>query len=343
MGRVTLQTIADEIGVSRTTVSNAFSRPDQLSPSLRQRVMAAAARLGYAGPDPAARSLRTGRTGSIGLLLTESLSYAFDDGYAMQVLQGLAAATQGDGLALLLVPTPPDHSVGEAVDMAAVDAFCIYAMPHGHPAVDRVISRGRPTLVLDMPRLAGHPFIGVDDEAAGYDAVGHLCARGRRRIGLVTFRLHLDDYVGPVTPERLAAATFDIARDRITGGMRAAEAAGASVVVHEAGTTAVESGRRTAHALLDTADPPDAIFAVADKLAIGVLQAAAERGLAVPDDLAVVGFDDLPLAAANDLTSVAQPAREKGAMAGRWLVAGTTGPRHEVLPTTLVVRGSSGG
>jgi DNA-binding LacI/PurR family transcriptional regulator len=104
--RVTLQTIADRVGVSRTTVSNAYSRPDQLNPELRRKILETAKELGYAGPDPAGRILRSGRAGSIGLLFAEPLTYAFGDPYAIGFLQGFAEPAEQAGAGLLLRPSP---------------------------------------------------------------------------------------------------------------------------------------------------------------------------------------------------------------------------------------------
>jgi DNA-binding LacI/PurR family transcriptional regulator len=102
--KVTLQTIAEQLGVSRTTVSNAYNRPDQLAPELRERVLATAATLGYAGPDPAARRLRSGGREAIGLLFGESLTYTFSDPGAVSFLQGFAHATEEAGLPVLVLP-----------------------------------------------------------------------------------------------------------------------------------------------------------------------------------------------------------------------------------------------
>src|SRR5690349_22317690 len=126
--RATLQTIADVLGVSRSTVSNAYNRPDQLAPELRERILAVAADLGHAGPDPAARRLRTGHAGAIGLLFTEALSYAFTDPAAVVFLEGLAREAEASGTALLLVPSPPGADAAQAVRDAVVDGLCIYSM-----------------------------------------------------------------------------------------------------------------------------------------------------------------------------------------------------------------------
>src|SRR6478735_7788693 len=104
----TLASLAAELGISRTTVSNAYNRPDQLSPQLRSRVMEAARRMGYPGPDPVARSLRTRKAGAVGLLLTEQVSYAFRDPAAMSFLAGLSESCEDAGQGLLLVPVSPE-------------------------------------------------------------------------------------------------------------------------------------------------------------------------------------------------------------------------------------------
>lgn len=118
MPRATLQTVADALGVSRSTVSNAYNRPDQLTADLRERVLAEAERIGYAGPNAAARSLRRGRAGALGLLFTESLSYAFSDPYAVGFLQGLGEVVERHGTSLLLVPTNPRSGETDAIEPA---------------------------------------------------------------------------------------------------------------------------------------------------------------------------------------------------------------------------------
>jgi len=129
----TLASLAAELGISRTTVSNAYNRPDQLSPQLRMRVMDTARRLGYPGPDPVARSLRTRKAGAIGLLLTERLSYAFRDPGAVSFLEGLTLECDQARIGLLLVPARPDSDDVLAVSSASVDGFVVY-----HPSRNRV-------------------------------------------------------------------------------------------------------------------------------------------------------------------------------------------------------------
>ena len=154
MGKVTLQTIADRVGVSRMTVSNAFSRPDQLSAELRDKIMAAADELGYVGPDPAARVLATGSAGTVGVLLTDSLSYAFEDEFAARFLGGIAEELAPTGLALtLLTSSGPAGSV-QARDVP-MDGALIYSCDETSSALSWLKRRRLPLVLVDQAPSSG--------------------------------------------------------------------------------------------------------------------------------------------------------------------------------------------
>ena len=341
-----MKEVAAEVGVSPATVSNAYNRPDQLSSGLRERVLETARRLGYAGPDPTARSLRRGRSGVIGVLYADRLSYAFEDPAAVLFLRGISEAAEEAGLQLLLVT---GQSGVEAVGEAAVDGFVVYSMPEDDPAVHAVISRRLPTVLVDQPDSTGAPRVGIDDRGAAKAVAEHLVSLGHRRIGVVSFELAREPVGGLVGTARQSAATFVASGERLKGYADAVEPAGiawGSVPVYECAENVLEEGRAAAETLLALENRPTALLATSDLLAFGVMEAAARRGLAVPGDLSVVGFDDVPEAArANPpLTTVHQPHIEKGLKAGRLLVSrlqseGLTRP--EILPTRLVVREST--
>ena len=351
MPRVTLQTVADEVGVSKMTVSNAYARPDQLRPDLRRSILAAAERLGYPGPHATARSLSRGRTGAVGVVLTETLGYAFEDPYAVAFLRGLALglAPTGpeDGFGLLLVPTPPGRAAESAVAGAAVDGFCLFSLSDGHPALLAALRRGLPTVLVDEPGNDTLPFVGVDDRGAARAAAEHLLALGHRRLGVVVDRLVHDDRHGFVDPARLASATYPANRERVAGVRDAVAVAGLApkqVVVVEVPPNSRASGRRAAGLLLDRPDPCTAVVAASDVLALGVLDVARDRGIG-PDRLSVTGFDDIAAAADHGLTTVRQPSVGKGEAAARLLrqvIAGAADTATPVLlPTELVVRTST--
>jgi DNA-binding LacI/PurR family transcriptional regulator len=324
--RLTLTTIADAVGVSRTTVSNAYNRPDQLAPELRERILATARDLGYSGPDPAARRLRSGRRDTVGLLLTEGLSYAFTDPACALLLQGIARATEDAGLALLVVP---EHGTG--VQDAVVDAFCLYSLPAGHPHVAAARARGLPLVVVDGPHLAGHAFVGTEDRKGARLVVEHLVELGHRRFALLTERAKSDGATAPLHEERL------------TGYREAFAAAGIAwddVPRFELPASMCDRGRRGARLALAAEPRPTALIAATDQLALGACEAAREAGLRVPEDVSIAGFDDVPAASWSRLTTIRQPLLEKGEIAGRMLTTGDSG-REVILPVELVIRGST--
>ena len=351
MARVTLQTIADRLGVSRATVSYAFSRPDQLSDGLRQRIMEVADELGYAGPNPTARSLRLGRAGALGLLFSETLAYAFADPYAIGFFQGLATAAEDAGVGLLILPLPHGDRRTETVRDAVVDAFCVVSLPDGHPALAEVLGRKLPVVVVDEPYVRGHPFVGIDEPAAGAEAARHVLGLGHRRIGVAMVGLHDDGYTGWADVTRQRSAAFEAMRARRSGYQAACEDAGvtwAEVPFYELARNSREAGRKAGHALLGRDPRPTAILTNTDVLALGILDAAADLGLDVPRELSVVGFSDSAAEEAG-LTTIRQPQQEMGEAVGHLLLAGaghgTPPPLAEdgrlLFAHQLVVRGST--
>lgn len=349
--RVTLQTIADELGVSRATVSNAYNRPDQLSPALRARILDAATRLGYHGPDAAARMLRTGRMQSIGLLFTEDLRYVFTDPDTMLFMQGVAETSALAGSGLTLLPVPPGKELeATAVRSVPTDGHLVFSVDDHHPAVAALVAAGRPMVTVDEPDLGDRTsFVGIDDRLGAELAANHLIQLGHRRLGVLLGRLSsTSTTAGPVDAQGQAAITIRIARQRIAGYRDAFRAAGLepdSIVVWAAGANDPDSARTAANDFLTAHPELTGLLCFSDQIAIGAAQAAERLGRHVPDDLSLVGFDDVPRAAAWDppLTTVRQPLVDKGRAAADLLLELIDGrpPRRIELPIELVVRASS--
>ena len=337
----TLASLAAEVGVSRTTVSNAYNRPDQLSPQLRARVMEAATRLGYPGPDPVARSLRTRKAGAIGLLLTEQLSYAFRDPAAVAFLEGLTLECDSARVGLLLVPARTDSADVRAVSSASVDGFVVYSMPDDDPHLRAALARPVPSVICDQPALPGTDLVGIDDTAAAREVAEYIAALGHRRIGIVCMRLGRARRDGLVDLERQRAAHYHVQRNRLAGlrdGFMAAGVAWDRIPVVEQFDHTVESGARGAIAVL-AADPGvTVVVATSDVLALGVIQEVERRRRRIPEDISVAGFDGIRSALDRGLTTVQQPVEDKGRYAGRLLLdpARSTRGRRVVLPTTFV-------
>lgn len=343
----TLASLAAELGVSRTTVSNAYNRPDQLSPQLRARVMEVARRMGYAGPDPVARSLRTRRAGAVGLLLTEQLSYAFRDPAAVTFLEGLTLECDKAGIGLLLVPASPGSEDVRAVASAAVDGFVAYSMPDDDPHLQAVLSRPLPTVVCDQPSVPGVDLVGIDDAAGMRGVADHLVALGHRRVGVICMRLGRARRDGPVDLARQQAARYHVQRHRLAGLREAFTAAGVAwdrVPVVERFDHTVEAGASAAEEVLALDPGVTALVATSDVLALGAMRALARRRQRVPEDVSVTGFDGIGPAFDARLTTVDQPVLDKGRHAARLLLdpAVHAEPRRVVLPTTFVPGVTSG-
>lgn len=349
-GRGTLASLAADLGVSRTTVSNAYNHPDQLSTDLRDRILAAAEARGYPGPDPMARSLRTRRVGSIGVLLTEHLTYAFEDAASVDFLAGMAEATSGSDSSLTLIPAGPSEKDASAlVGRAAVDGVVVYSVAEGDPHLAAARARRLPLVVCDQPTgIDDLPFVGIDDRAAVRPAARALVEAGHRRIGILSIRLERERHDGPVDPASLPGAALHVQRGRVLGALDEFAAAG----IDPGGVPVVtrhinDHGNclSAARELIDGHPDLTAVLCTTDSMALGVLEYARERGIDVPGDLSVTGFDGIRNALVLGLTTVIQPNKDKGAAAGRMLLAlidahladepAPVPPPREILATTF--------
>jgi DNA-binding LacI/PurR family transcriptional regulator len=331
-------------------VSNAYGRPDQLAPALRERILQIAADLGYPGPHPAARTLRSGHAGAVGLLLTEALTYAFRDPAAVLFLQGVAETLGSTDVGLLLVPAQLGHDFDpRGVRDAVVDAFLVYSVSDDHPALTEIVRRRVPTVIVDQPRLPDVAYVGIDDEGAAYTSAKHLIELGHRRFAIITDRLFVQPPLAGVRVGTRKDSDYLVARSRLAGYRRALEESGVPwepIQVAECFPNTPETGREALGRLRAIEQRPTAVLCITDQLALGALQGAADIGLSVPADISIVGFDDIPAAETADppLTTVRQPLLDKGRVAAQLATRDKFDApvRGIELATLLVVRGSSG-
>jgi DNA-binding LacI/PurR family transcriptional regulator len=337
---VTIKTVAQAVGVSPSTVSNAYNKPDQLSAAMRERILDKARELGYAGPDASARALRSGKAGAVGVLFTDKLAYAFSDPYAVGFLAGLAEVAEEFATSLLLMPLSSSDIQGgtNAVQQAAIDAAAIFCVAGGHPALDMLKNRGIPMVSTDRGDHPDLSWVAIDEVEAAAKLGKHLARLGHRElVVLVDNAEAAGSRPVELTVDEVGYTDCEL---RIRGLQK--EMPDARIRLISGGHNALSSGLAGAEWVLDSQDRPTAIVGLSDVQALGAMEAMKTRGLVPGRDLTVVGFDDIPAAGPAGLTTIRQPIRDKGRAVGRVLLDPETKERQLLMPTELVVRSSSG-
>ncbi|HET9852491.1 MAG TPA: LacI family DNA-binding transcriptional regulator [Candidatus Limnocylindrales bacterium] len=379
--------VAREAGVSKTAVSFAFNSPERLSAETAGRIREVAGALGYR-PNPVARMLTQRQTMTLGVLTPQALAVIFSNPFFALFSEGVAHAAEDLGYELHFI-SPLHGSLALAVGRSTVDGVVAIGLSADHPEVEQIRGAGVPMVLVDSDDLPEHSSVVVDDEAGARTAAEHLLELGHREVvvmavegpeqsreddngtrdstkaaasrtasvprrpgyadsrGNADFRGSADF---PGTAE-LAGHAEGVTARRLRGYRAAFTAAGADIPADRvvAGRASIDGGASAFHRAWALGLRPTAVLAMSDAMAIGVMSAARELGLRIPDDLSVVGFDDIDLAAHVDppLTTVHQPIRQKGADAVRLLLAEVeqreaNRPEHLRLDTRLMVRGSTG-
>jgi DNA-binding LacI/PurR family transcriptional regulator len=327
----TLDELAALSGVSRATVSRVING-GPASEATRRRVLAVLERTNYR-PNAAARTLASGRSGVVGVVMHVEPGFLFEDPYFSRLLHGMsdALAEQAAGMMLWLGSRSKEETLDQILWMGLLDGVIATADHLDDPLVDGLLASTLPTVLVGHRRAdRTASYVDVDNRQAAETVTSHLVETGRRRIGHITGRR------GTVAGE-----------DRLAGYRRALERAGLVPDLVVEGEFSKASGAAAAERLLDRG--VDAIFCANDATADGALEAIKARGLRVPDDVALAGFDDLEFAAHLDppLTTIRQGIQEQGAEAAhvlfRLLQDPGGGPRRVLLPTELVIRQSTVG
>lgn len=338
-GRPTLEEVAVRAGVGRGTVSRVINGSSKVSEHARSAVEAAVAELGYV-PNRAARALAANRNDAIALVVPEPEARFFAEPYFSEVVRGVGAALAGTDVQLVLTLAGNERErrrLAQYLSGHRVDGVLLVSVHAGDPLPELLAELGIPA-VLSGRRSAAEtlPWVDSDNLAGAAGAVRHLLGRGRRAIATITGPL---DVYG--------------ARCRLDGYREALEAAGHPVdeLLIADGDFTEEGGRRAMRELLERRPDLDAVFAASDVMAAGARRELRAAGRRIPEDVALVGFDDSVLARHMEppLTSVRQPVEEMGRTMARVLLAliagertaGAEGDTAVVLPTELVVRESS--
>ena len=332
---LTIEHIASLAEVSRSTVSRVLNNHPSVRPSVRERVLQVIREQNYA-PQAAARNLASSRTDTIGMLIPRSAAKSLADPFIASMIRSVFEASAQQGYFALLALLTADMEPGfyeHILRSRHFDGVIMFSSDIDDPILPLLIKDGGPLVLIGRhPYLLNVCSVDVENREGAREAVTHLINLGHRRIGLINGELQMeagqarrDGY-----KQALVEAGMAIDAELMVDGMFTEAAAYQATLK-----------------LVDLPHPPTAVFAASDTMAIGALHAAHQRGMGVPDDIALIGYDDLPLAAyaTPPLTSVHQPIGEMGAQAVRLLIEQIRGqgPATSVrLPARLVVRDSSG-
>ena len=347
---MTLRDVARQAGVSPTAVSFAYNAPHQLSHSTREHILDTAENLGYQ-PHPVARTLATGRTNAIGLLVPTSLNWMLHDPLFTHFLGEVGAACDREEKRILLASMheswrgdspPSSEAMAPSTWLASIaaDGFLMFFIDSAHPVTEAVQRSLRPIVLLDSADNIQAPTFNIDDYGGAYAAAQHLLARGHRQFAIATMTPRRDGVVIPTIERRVRGFSQAVAE----AGLPPA----AVQIVHARGVPS--AGHQSFQNIWQLRRRPTAVFCVSDVRALGILSGARREGISVPDDLAVVGFGDLPDASVSSppLTTVHRDVDSQPRLAIRTLFQlineqiseGDLETPH-ISETRLVVRGSS--
>jgi len=344
-GTIRLADVAKAAGVSQGTASNVFSRPEVVREEVREHVLETAKQLGYAGPSLTGRLLRAGKVNAIGVAVVEPLSYFFNDPWARALLAAVSQVCDASGTGLALVSAKDRHKLDWNIKSALVDGFILLCVEGGEKLVQLTRERQLPFVALALnDEDASIPSISVDNLGGAAVAARHLAELGHRRFGVLATELS-DDHVGPVSVAGIGRAMYSTSRDRALGYWQALEAFGIgreNVPIFETlnDKPSVEAGLDY---LFSAPEPPTAILAMSDNIALLAINWLRARGLSVPQDVSVIGFDGVPEGGMVEpgLTTMAQPFAEIAERAVQAVLHDAVPAKREMIDVTLIVRGTT--
>ena len=324
-GKLTLKTVADALGVSVATISNAFNRPDQLSAKRREEILQACSDMGYYGPNKAASSLRKGHFNIIALVLPDSLEYMVTDPVASQFIKGVAEGLKETQTNLLLFSGSSD-SVHEVVDF--VDGFICYGGPRNAKLRDQLAKLDKKVVTVDFD-IQGKPSVNIDNQRAAFEVAQNVLKQGVKNPAILGLRLIDSKFTCRVYDSELLDVNTSIAHRRLDGYMQALQenhiAIGNDRIWH-----IPESNQHyaaiAAREALSTNPRPDVLLCMSDIIALSAMREALQMGLRIPEDVKVVGFDGIEETRRfhPTLTTVHQYSDEKGRRAAKLFLSGDT-------------------
>ena len=337
-GRITIKSLAKEMNISHTTVSNAWNNPDKLSVDLRDRILTYAESLGFRGPDKLARALRTGKSDAIGVIFNDSMSYVFIDSHDIKLMRGIAIRCEQQNINLVLIPLQKGNACQTASLTMLVDGYILNATYNNAAVIQQTLARHLPIVTLDF-QLPQYSSVSIDNTCAMRDIATYLIQKGHRHFGIIAFSSRpgvqgLRHLERPITGDNALMLT------RVNACRE---------VFHEQAIPLNDSwlcetqhdehhGELAAEALLTTHPQITALICLSDRFAVGAVNYCQRNNLPIPQRVAITGFDNMtPEVNGIGLTTIAQDAERKGEIAVELLLR--NGPiTHYALEYQLIVR-----
>lgn len=332
-----LKTVAARLGVSTATVSNAFNRPSQLSQTLRDKILDECEKLGYTGPSITARSLRTGKTAVIGVLLADTLAHSFTDTVATTFLAGISKTLDDSNINMLLLPTNRENYQFTQAETIP-DSFIIYGKPVDTGVLDLIQRQHKPIVTVDFT-LPDVPSVNIDNIKASYDIAKHAIHSANDNVLILALRLEPSTSLLLNSLDNLYTLEESVSRCRFEGYQQALAEKGIELnyqnvwQIHELDEITLKTMLR---GTLTGPESIDVLLCMSDKIALAAIDVAKE----VNADLRIVGFDDIPQSQGRGLTTIQQPIEDKGRIAAQ-MALGQLPYESIQMETKLIVRTSS--
>lgn len=336
--RLTLKEVANKIGVSTATVSNAFNRPSQLSQELRNDILQACKQMGYAGPHAESRQLRTSKTKVIAVMLSHQLSYSFSDPVANFVLQGISQVFEKPEYNILVVPSRRELRSLSGLE-SFVEGFIIYGPP-SQDRLDELYYHRKAIIAIDFTLDKG-VSININNQKAARDCAEFAFSHQPKYVAILGLRMAQENQTINLENATLFDDTSNIMVQRLAGFEEAASSH--NIMIPKANIWNIPDNTHfyayeTAKYVLQQSPRPDLLLCMSDRIALSAIQAAKDFGLSIPGDLLITGFDGIDEAKTSSpsLTTIEQPSMEKGRAAAE-IFLGQREEENLILHAPLVI------
>lgn len=338
--KITIKSLAKLLGVSHTTVSNAWNNPEKLSSELREHILSYARKKGFQGPDKLARALRTGSADAVGVIFNDAMSYVFVDKHDISLMRGIASACEKEGLNLVLIPLNQQPGKAPSPVTALVDGYILNATYQHDAIIQQTLAREQPIVTLDFS-LPQYSSVSIDNARAMQEIGEYLLAKGHQDFGIIAFPSRkgaegLQAMTAPVNGDNAVMLT----RVNACYETLAAHGRGEHCWLYQTEHDE-EHGARAAEALLRAQPQITALICLSDRFAAGAVRYCTHHNILIPLQVAITGFDNTRTETEGiGLTTISQDAMKKGQLALELLLR--DGPvRHVELEHQFIIRESA--